>query len=93
MKKLTTLICAAGLVFCAAGTASAIDFKAKGQWLMSFDYGQNGNFQGGHGQTGYNGKEDEFNAEQRVRLQLSAVASESLQGVVYFEIGNQNWGR
>ncbi|MDO5537696.1 MAG: outer membrane homotrimeric porin [Desulfovibrionaceae bacterium] len=93
MKKLVTLLLAAGLAFGAAAPASAIDFKAKGEWMMSFEYGQNGNFQGGHGQTGYDGSEDEFNAEQRVRLQLDAVASENLMGEVYFEIGSQNWGQ
>ena len=36
--------------------------------------------------------EDTFNAGQRVRLQLDAVASESLSGTVFFEIGDQMWG-
>ena len=94
MKKLATLLIAAGLVFGAtAPAANAIDFKAKGEWVMSFDYGQNGNFTGGHGQTGYDGKEDEFNAKQRLRLQLDAVASENLSGTVFFEIGNTTWGK
>lgn len=93
MKKIATLLLAAGLVFGAATGASAIDFKAKGQWIMSFDYGMNGNFTGGHGQTGYNGKEDEFEANQRVRLQLDAVASEALSGTVFFEIGKTTWGQ
>ena len=93
MKKIATLLLAAGLVFGVATGASAIDFKAKGQWIMSFDYGQNGNFTGGKGQTGYNNKEDDFEARQRVRLQLDAVASESLSGTVYFEIGDQLWGK
>lgn len=94
MRKLATLLIAAGLVFGAGTTAAnAIDFKAKGEWVMSFDYGQNGNFTGGHGQTGYNGSEDEFEAKQRVRLQLDAVASESLSGTVFFEIGNTTWGK
>ncbi|CAK7023323.1 MAG: hypothetical protein DESF_00968 [Desulfovibrio sp.] len=93
MKKIATLLLAAGLVFSAATGASAIDFKAKGQWIMSFDYGMNGNFTGGNGQTGYNGKEDEFEANQRVRLQLDAVASESLSGTVFFEIGKNTWGK
>ena len=87
MKKIATLLLAAGLVFGVATGASAIDFKAKGQWIMSFDYGQNGNFTGGNGRTGYNKSEDEFEANQRVRLQLDAVASESLSGTVFFEIG------
>ena len=78
MKKIATLLLAAGLVFGVATGASAIDFKAKGQWIMSFDYGQNGGFTGGNGQTGFNGgragnptyrNQDEFEASQRVRLQ------------------------
>ncbi|MDD4701390.1 MAG: outer membrane homotrimeric porin [Desulfovibrio sp.] len=93
MKKIATLLLAAGLVFGAATGASAIDFKAKGQWIMSFDYGMNGNFTGGNGKTGYNGSEDEFEANQRVRLQLDAVASASLSGTVFFEIGKTTWGK
>ena len=34
MKRICTLILAAGLVFGAATGASAVDFKARGQWLM-----------------------------------------------------------
>ncbi len=103
MKKIATLLLAAGLVFGAATGASAIDFKAKGQWIMSFDYGMNGGFTGGNGMTGYNGSatrgnstyrgQDEFEANQRVRLQLDAVASEALSGTVFFEIGQNTWGR
>lgn len=94
MKKLATLLIAAGLVFGAtAPAANAIDFKAKGEWVMSFDYGQNGGFTGGHGRTGYNGDQDEFEAKQRLRLQLDAVASENLSGTVFFEIGNTTWGK
>ncbi len=92
MKKLATLLIAAGLVFGVSTGANAIDFKAKGQWIMSFDYGQHGNFTGGNDQTGYNKKEDEFEARQRIRLQLDAVASEALSGTVYFEIGDTTWG-
>ena len=96
MKKIATLLLAAGLVFGVATGASAIDFKAKGQWIMSFDYGQNGKFVGkdkGHTQTGFKKGEDDFEARQRVRLQLDAVASESLSGTVYFEIGDTIWGQ
>ncbi|WP_168732459.1 outer membrane homotrimeric porin [Desulfovibrio desulfuricans] len=101
MKKIATLLLAAGLVFGVATGASAIDFKAKGQWIMSFDYGQNGGFTGGAGTTGFDGarrtqgyqSEDQFEAKQRVRLQLDAVASEALSGTVFFEMGDQTWGR
>ena len=93
MKKIATLVLAAGLVLSAVTGAQAIDFKAKGEWNMSFDYGQNGNFSNSRG---WNSKDDagqdEFDARQRVRLQLDAVASEALSGTVYFEIGEQQWG-
>lgn len=95
MKKLATLLLAAGLVFSAATGASAIDFKAKGQWVMSFDYGDIGFMdKGRNGKTkpGSDGSDD-FASAQRVRLQLDAVASEALSGTVFFEIGTQNWGK
>lgn len=101
MKKLATLLLAAGLVFgsvCGAVTdANAIDFKGKGNFTMSFDFGQGGAFmtrdRNGAKLSGYNGREDQFEASQRVRLQLDVIASESLSGTVYFEIGRQIWGR
>ena len=95
MKKLMTLALAAAMMLGAATGANAIDFKAKGQWIMSFDYGQHNNFrsnQDGKPGSGFKG-EDEFEARQRVRLQLDAVASEALSGTVFFEIGDQVWGQ
>lgn len=91
MKKLMTLALAAGMLFGAATGASAIDFKAKGQWLFGF----------GLANTSLTSKEnnfksndsDTFSAVQRIRMQLDAVASESLSGTLYFEIGNQFWGQ
>ena len=94
MKKLMTLALAAAMMLGATTGANAIDFKAKGQWIMSFDYGQHANFrsnQDGKPGSGYK-NEDEFEARQRVRLQLDAVASEALSGTVFFEIGDQMWG-
>ena len=44
MKKLMTLALAAAMMLGAATGANAIDFKAKGQWIMSFDYGMHGDF-------------------------------------------------
>ena len=95
MKKLMTLALAAAMMLGATTGANAIDFKAKGQWIMSFDYGQHANFrsnQDGKPGSGYK-NEDEFEARQRVRLQLDAVASEALSGTVFFEIGDQMWGQ
>ena len=58
MKKLMTLALAAGMLLGAATGANAIDFKAKGQWIMSFDYGQHADFrsnQDGRPGSGYKG--------------------------------------
>ena len=93
MKKLMTLALAAAMMLGAATGASAIDFKAKGQWIMSFDYGMHGNFSESKAKNNSGFKnEDEFEARQCVRLQLDAVASEALSGTVFFEIGDQVWG-
>lgn len=91
MKKLTTLALAAAMVMGAATCASAIDFKAKGQWQFGFNVGDStmtNKVDGHHTNTN-----DIFGARQRVRLQLDAVASEALSGTLFFEIGHQNWGQ
>ena len=97
MKKLMTLALAAAMMLGAATGANAIDFKAKGQWIMDFNYGMHGDFAkskaaGNSGFSRNKNHEDEFEATQRVRLQLDAVASEALSGTVFFEIGDQVWG-
>ena len=97
MKKLMTFALAAGMLLGAATGASAIDFKAKGQWLMGFAAGD-GSFTSHHKEKGSKhnqavDQDDAFSAMQRVRLQLDAVASEALSGTVYFEIGDQTWGQ
>ena len=97
MKKLMTLALAVGMLLGAATGASAIDFKAKGQWLMGFSAGDGSlvshtkaNKAGNHNKAA--DTDDIFGASQRVRLQLDAVASEALSGTVFFEIGTQVWG-
>ena len=94
MKRLSLLLLTASLLLSAAAPAVAVDFKARGQWLMNFDYGQHGAFTGGSGSCGYGAyREDNFEARQRLRLQLDAVASETLSGTLALEIGDQLWGR
>ncbi|MBQ3060761.1 MAG: outer membrane homotrimeric porin [Desulfovibrio sp.] len=91
MKKIYTVILAAAMVLGAASAASAIDFKAKGQWLVGFEAGENSLLSKQSGQK--SNHNDNFAAQQRVRLQLDAVASEALSGTVFFEIGDQVWGQ
>ena len=90
MKKILTLILAAGMLLGAASGAKAIDFKASGEWLVGFGLGD-GSLIKDVDNKKYR-HDDTFNAGQRVRLQLDAVASESLSGTVFFEIGDQMWG-
>ncbi len=89
MKKLATLFLTAGLIFSSMTNAQAIDFKVKGQAIMTFEYGHGG--EGNNDVYGYEG-DDSFNALQRFRMQIDAVASESLSGTVYFEMGESVWG-
>ena len=91
MKKIMTLVLAAGMLFGAATGASAIDFKAKGQWIFGFGAVNSNYTPEINGQK--NNMGDNFAAMQRVRLQMDAVASEALSGTVYFEIGDQTWGK
>lgn len=85
MKRIVTLLLAAGLVLGAAGAGNAADVKVKGVW----------DFAVGWADTSFNNgnTEDHFLARQRLRTQVDFIASESLKGVVFFEIGDQNWGR
>ncbi|MBQ3060765.1 MAG: outer membrane homotrimeric porin [Desulfovibrio sp.] len=90
MKKICTVLLAAAMLMGAATGASAIDFKAKGQWLVGFGLGETSLVNKTDGKKADHN--DMFQANQRVRLQLDAVASEALSGTVYFEIGTQRWG-
>ncbi|MBE6442761.1 MAG: hypothetical protein E7022_10705 [Desulfovibrio desulfuricans] len=81
---------AAGMLLGVQTGAKAIDFKAQGEWIVGFGVGD-GNLTSRNADRSRN-NEDQFQAAQRVRLQLDAVASEALSGTVYFEIGTQHWG-
>ena len=85
MKRLMTLLLAAGLVLGATSAVKAADFKMSGlmQHRVSF---ADRNFAKGNG-------DDKMRAASRIRTQIDVIASESLKGVVFFEIGHQNWGK
>ena len=91
MKKILTLMLAAGMLLGAASGARAIDFKASGEWLVGFGLGDGSLIKDVNDQKRHH--DDTFNAGQRIRLQLDAVASETLSGTVFFEIGDQMWGQ
>ena len=95
-KMCMVTLLAAGMLMGVAGGAKAIEFKAKGEWLVGFGVGDGNLSKTTRDNAGNKTKtntEDQFGASQRVRLQLEAVASEALSGTVYFEIGDQRWGK
>lgn len=95
MKKVCCFLIALSILF-GAVNVHAIEFKVKGRFVTLFEYGQNGRFTKGNGITGYGNPShgsDEFVAQQRMRIQLDAIASEALSGTVQLEIGQIRWGQ
>lgn len=84
MKRIVTLLLAAGLVLGAAAGSQAADIKAKGIWQNNLSWADRSPEKTQNG--------DYFRASTRLRTQIDVIASESLKGVVFFEIGHQNWG-
>lgn len=84
MKKLLSFIVAGGLLIGSAGMAAAADIKVKGTFEFGF----------GMYDTGFlkHDEAENFDALQRFRTQIDIIASESLKGVAFFEIGNTYWG-
>ncbi len=83
MKRIMTLLLAAGLVFGAtAGSAKAVELTANGTWQFGWSW-----MESAGGDTS-----DTFKAKQRLRTQFNFIASEDLKGVLFTEIGNGNWG-
>ena len=90
MKRISTLLLSAAMLFGAVGAAQAVDIKAKGQFEFAFGWGKN--LAGNKGFNSGSAHQD-FIARQRVRTQINFIASEALQGVLMFEIGDTDWGR
>ena len=81
MKKLETLLLAAGMTLTVAAPASAVDVKTDGEYLFQYQSGAEG-FRGAN--TDY--------AMQRLRLGLTFSASEDLAGYFQLQVGEWNWG-
>ena len=86
MKKLVTLLLAAGMVFSAANGASAVDMKVSGVWMTSFSFADN--LFNNTGLVEDAGNDGSFNAAQRIRINFDMVASEYVSGRVQLEAAN-----
>ena len=81
MKKLATLLLAAGMVVASTAPASAADVKLDGFYRYSFDVNS----------TGFAGQNIDRIA-QRMRLGITIAASENLSGYTQFQLGTRHWG-
>ena len=78
MKRAMMSFLAAGLLLSMTSGARAADVNIKGQWQNGFSWADR--------------NPDRFKASTRLRTQIDIVAPDSLKGVVFFEVGHQNWG-
>lgn len=101
MKRLLAVAMLVCCMLCGASFAFAdgIDIKVKGQWDFAFGWASNTVFKdsANRSDSGVGGPRttrdnDNFQASQRIRTQINFIASESLQGVLMFDIGMVNWG-
>ena len=81
MKKLTTLLLAAGLVVAASAPASAVDVKMDGRYQFQFQTGS----------EGFRGQNTDY-AIQRLRVGMTFTASEDLSGYFQLQAGTYDWG-
>jgi len=101
MKKLATLLLAAGMVLGSFAGAQAIDWKVRGAWKFEFGLYDGVNFSkdttasqrtnARKRQYGIGG--DTFGAAQRFDTWIEAVASENLSATLRLEIGAVDWGK
>lgn len=86
MKRAMMSFLAAGLLLSMTSGARAADVNIKGQWQNGFSWADRNPLKSA------NASVDRFKASTRLRTQIDIVASDSLKGVVFFEVGHQNWG-
>ncbi len=87
MKKLTTLLLAAGLVvssFAGVSSASAGEFKPNAQFINQYTWGTSG--------SAFTNQDDNFVPQFRLRLGFDYIASESLSGTFLFQVGAEDYG-
>lgn len=94
MKKFWIAVFCGAFLLGSVAKAPAIDFKIMGEWLVGLGLADTKLIHKKRiGNREYKSTDDQFSALQRLRIQFDAVASESLSGALYFEIGNQYWGQ
>lgn len=85
--KVSGVLCLSGMLLGGALPAKAMEYKMQGEWLWGF-----GGLESSLVKNN-NDHKDVFDARQRIRLQMEAIASEALSGTVRLEIGDVAWGK
>lgn len=86
MKRLRWLPLLSLLLLASPAHADGIDVKVAGVWDFAFGWVDNADLKS-------RGRDDDaFGATQRIRTQINFIASEYLQAVLMFEIGDIDWG-
>ncbi len=87
MKKRMTFLLAVGLMLASAAAAQAVDVKISGQWDFTAQWANLST-------NKYNPNKGQYsNFYQQLRTQVDIIASESVSGVLLFEIGDTIWGQ
>lgn len=92
MRTTSAWLLGLAMALCSALPARAVEFQAKGEWGMYFSTG-NSNLVSDRTAQRSGRSSDKFDPSTRLRLQIDAIASETLSGTVYFEIGPTAWGK
>lgn len=93
MKYRLSCLLALLLVLSAVAPANAVDIKVSGYWDFAFGWVTDNNFRKSVANRSSSRASDPFEARQRIRVQTNFIASENLQALVIFEIGDLDWGR
>ncbi len=86
MKKLLTLLLAAGMLCSAATPSQAVELKASGTFDLTFQ--RLGNITD---YIAHNGDE-KFSVKQRMRVNLDLIVSEQLSATLQLQVGTGKWG-
>lgn len=92
MKRFSVLLMAAMLVLGSVSAALAIDVQVSGTWDFGGGYAKNAGNDAFYTRKHNGSPDDPFSFQQRIRTQFDFIASESLKGVLGFEIGTILWG-
>lgn len=86
MKKLLTLLLAAGMFCSAAAPSQAVELKVSGKFDFTFQ--RLGNIQDFIAHNG----EEKFSAKQRLRFNMDVIVSEQLSATLQLQVGTGKWG-